>query len=117
MRRSGWLVLARVLSASLALMGAVVFAFLCYWYWEVVLWTILAPLGFTSLYLSWTLWRPTRATSRAVICWAVSVVWVLGLVMISFKDTTVIGGALAAALALGLVALVYGCVQKSVTSA
>ena len=109
--------MVRVLSISLAILGAVLFAFLSYWYWEIVLWIIFAPLATASLILAWRLWHPTRAASRAVIYWALSVVWVLGAVLVAFKDVTVLGGAVAVLIALGLVVLVYGCVQKSITSA
>jgi hypothetical protein len=106
----------RVLSISFAMLGTVMVTFLGFWYWEVVLWVILAPLALTSLYLAWRLWWPTRSTSRAVIYWAVSLVWVLTLVMVSFKDVTVFGGITATVLTSGLIVLIYGCVQKSLTS-
>jgi len=57
--------------------------------------------------------RLSKATARAVIYWAISVLWVLTFVMISFKDATLIGGASAAILA---ASAVYVLVQKFVGS-
>ena len=107
----------RLLSISLAFLGMVILAFLCFWYWEIFLWLILAPLAVTSLYLSWRLWWLTQSSPRAVIYWAVSLMWVLSLVIVFFQDVTVVGGVIAILLTLVLVVLVYGYVQKSITSA
>jgi hypothetical protein len=52
-----------------------------------------------------------------VIYWAVSLMWVLSLVIVFFQDVTVVGGVIAILLTLVLVVLVYGYVQKSITSA
>jgi hypothetical protein len=101
----------------MALLAAAVLVFLVYWYFEAVFWAILSPLAFTSLYLAWRLWRPSRATSRAVIYWAISIAWVLALVLVSFKDVTAFGGIVGTAVASGAVVLVYGCVRKSIASA
>lgn len=116
MRVSIWLVLVRVLSIGMALIAAGVLAFLGYWYFESVLWVILAPPAFTSLYLSWRLWRPSKATNRAVIYWAISIAWMLTLVFLSFKDVTIFGGIVAMVVAVAGVASIYGCVQKSIAS-
>jgi hypothetical protein len=43
--------------------------------------------------------------------------WVLSLVIVFFQDVTVVGGVIAILLTLVLVVLVYGYVQKSITSA
>ena len=52
-----------------------------------------------------------------MIYWAVSLMWVLSLVIVFFQDVTVVGGVIAILLTLVLVVLVYGYVQKSITSA
>jgi hypothetical protein len=101
----------------MALLAAAVLVFLGYWYFEVVLCVMLAPLAFASLNLAWRLWLPSRATSRAVVYWAISIAWVLVLILVSFKDVTVFGGIVETAVASGAVVLVYGCVQKSIASA
>ncbi len=104
------------LSALLVALAACVLGFLVVWYFELVLWGILGPFAVGSLNLGLRIWRPFGATRRAVIYWAISVAWVLLLVLVFFKDVTMIGGLIATAIAAGAIWLVYASVQRSVAS-
>jgi hypothetical protein len=108
--------LLRSVGVLLLAVGVALLFFLGVWFWEVVLWLIFGPLAIGSLYAGWKMWRPSKATARAVVYWAISVLWVLAFVMISFKDVTLIGGVVAALMAASVVGAVYVLVQKSVGS-
>jgi hypothetical protein len=116
MRNNIQLALLRSVGVLLIAIGVALLCFLGVWFWEVVLWLIFAPLAIGSLYAGWKMCRPSKATARAVIYWAISVLWVLAFVMISFKDVTLIGGVTAAIFAASVVGAVYVLVQKSVVS-
>jgi hypothetical protein len=116
MRNNIQLALLRSVGVLLIAIGVALLCFLGVWFWEVVLWLIFAPLAIGSLYAGWKMCRPSKATARAVIYWAISVLWVLAFVMILFKDVTLIGGITAAILAASVVGAVYVLVQRSMVS-
>jgi hypothetical protein len=116
MRSSVRLGIFRAVGAMLLALGIALSCFLAYWFWEIVLWLIFGPLAIGSLYAGWKMWRTSQATARAVVYWAASVLWVLVIVMISFKDVTFLGGAVAALVVAGAIGALYTFVQKSVAS-
>ena len=109
--------LLMALSALLLGLAACVFVFLAIWYFELMLWGILGPFAIASLILGLRMWRPSGATRRAVVYWAISMAWLLVIVLFSFKDVTMIGGLIAAAIAVGVIWLVYVSVQRAIASA
>lgn len=114
MRNGVRLVILRAVGAMLLALGLAILCFLAYWFWEVVLWLILGPLAVGSIYAGLRMWRPSHATVRAVAYWAASVLWVLLIVLISFKDVTLFGGTMASLVAGGAIGALYAFVQRSV---
>jgi hypothetical protein len=100
------------LSGVLLTLAAGVFVFLSIWYFEWVLWAILGPFAIASLNLGLRIWRPSASATRGVVYWAISVVWSLLVVMVSFNDVTVTGGLIAAAIAGGVIWFIYASVQR-----
>ena len=78
------------------------FAFLAFWYWEMILWIIFLPLPVASLNLGIKILRAS-AGRIALVLWFLSVVWVLGFVLALFQDVTA-GGIFS----VGLVASLFG---------
>jgi hypothetical protein len=108
--------LLRSVGVLLLALGVALLCFLGFWFWEVVLWLIFGPPAIGSLYAGWKMWRPSKATARAIVYLAMSVLWVLVFVMISFKDVTLLGGVAAALIAASAVGAVYVLVLKFVGS-
>ena len=86
MRNSQPPALLMALSVLLLVLAVCVIGFLTVWYFELALWGILGPFAIASLNLGLRIWRPSGATRRATIYWAISVAWVLLLVLLFFKD-------------------------------
>ena len=101
-------------SGLLLTLAACVLAFLSIWYFEVVLWGALGPFAIASLNLGLRIWRLSAATTRGVVYWAISVVWSLSVVLVSFKEVTMTGGLIAAAIAAGVIWFIYASVQRSI---
>ncbi len=101
-------------SGLLLTSAACVLVFLFIWYFELVLWGALGPFAVASLNLGLRIWRPSAATTRGVVYWAISVVWSLLVVMMSFKEVTVTGGLITAAIAAGVIWFIYASVQRSI---
>jgi hypothetical protein len=97
----------KVISFALALLAGAVLCFLGVWYFEVVLWLILGPFAFASLYLAFELWIVSPRATRALICWAISLAWLLALVLGSFKDVTIVGALIAVTVMGLLISLVH----------
>ncbi len=97
----------KVISFALALLAGAVLCFLGVWYFEVVLWLILGPFALASLYLAFELWTVSPRATRALICWAISVAWLLALVLASFKDVTIVGALIAVTVMGLLISLVH----------
>jgi hypothetical protein len=60
--------------------------------------------------------RPSESTARAVIYWAIALLWTLAIALIPFKDTTLVGGAIGVAVAVGVISGLYGLARKSIGS-
>jgi hypothetical protein len=105
-------IVPRIVSFAFVSIGIYTFAFLAFWYFEVVLWIVLGPFAFSSTYLGLRLWNLSPKASRALIYWATSVAWVLALVLSMFKDVTAIGGSVAVAMAALIVFATYRFIQK-----
>jgi hypothetical protein len=116
MRSTVRLAALRGAGALLLALGIALFCFLAVWFWEIFLWFIFGPLAVGSLYAGWKLVRPSEAASRAVIYWAIALLWTLAVVMIAFKDTTLLGGAIAVVVAAGTIAGLYVLAQKPVAA-
>lgn len=101
----------RILSALFLSAGSCVFAFLVVWYFELVLWIILGPFAFASIYLALRLWWVSPHASSAVKYWATSVAWALAIVLAMFKDVTLIGGSVAVAVAAIIVWAIHALVR------
>ena len=97
----------KAISLALGLLAVGVFCFLSVWYFEVILWLILGPFAVSSLYLAVQLWIVSAAAMRALIWWALSIAWVLALVLGSFKDVTIVGALVAFATTGFIISLVY----------
>jgi FtsH-binding integral membrane protein len=117
MRRSRRAALLLALSILLIAVGVFGIAFLCVWYFELVLWGIFAPLALGSFYLGVRIWRPSAAAERAVSFWAISVAWTVSFVLLSFNDVTRLGALVMVAAAAGAICVVYLSVKKSIASA
>ena len=109
--------LLMVLSGVLLTSAACVLVFLSIWYFEVALWVAFGPFAVASLNLGLRIWRPSAATTRGVVYWAISVAWSLLVVVVAFKETTLTGGLIATAIATGVIWFIYASVQRSIASA
>jgi hypothetical protein len=109
--------LLMAVSGLLLTMAACVLVFLSFWYFELVLWGALGPFAIASLNLGLRIWRLSAATTRGVVYWAISVVWSLTVVLVSFKEVTMTGGLIAATIAAGVIWFIYASVQRSIASA
>ena len=94
------------LSIVLIAVGLSGVVFLAVWYFELVLWGIFGPFALGSVYLGVRMWRPSSATQRAALYWAISVAWTVSFMLIAFKDVTVTGALMTIAVAASAISLV-----------